>query len=215
MQSPKVVAKGRPKGDTYYKDIASNYEKKRMKQAWWHVEQEQMAQLLDQLPDGMSVVDIPFGTGRFVPMYRKKGFKIAGLDASEDMILTAQNILGSDFDGIDTRVGDAASLPFKDKEFDLLVSTRFLRDIVTFSVAKEILREFARITKKYAIIQLGHNRKTGFVPDENSPMGGWLSEKDLTKLLNSYGFEVVEKRLVLERDEEESDIYHILCKMAP
>ena len=77
------------------------------------------------------------------------------------------------------------------------------------------MREFARITKKYAIIQLGHNRKTGFVPDENSPMGGWLSEKDLTKLLNSYGFEVVEKRLVLERDEEESDIYHILCKMAP
>ena len=81
MQSPKIVAKGRPKGDTYYKDIASNYEKKRKKQAWWHVEQEQMAQLLDQLPDGMSVVDIPFGTGRFVRMYRKKGFKIAGLDA--------------------------------------------------------------------------------------------------------------------------------------
>ena len=129
MQSPKIVAKGRPKGDTYYKDIASNYEKKRKKQAWWHVEQEQMAQLLDQLPDGMSVVDIPFGTGRFVPMYRKKGFKIAGLDASEDMILTAQNILGSDFDGIDARVGDAASLPFKDNEFDLLVSTRFLRDL--------------------------------------------------------------------------------------
>ncbi|MDB0073962.1 hypothetical protein N9F00_05235 [Planktomarina temperata] len=40
MKSPKIVAKGRPKGDTYYKDIASNYEKKRKKQAWWHVEQE-------------------------------------------------------------------------------------------------------------------------------------------------------------------------------
>ena len=26
MQSPKIVAKGRPKGDTYYKDIASNYD---------------------------------------------------------------------------------------------------------------------------------------------------------------------------------------------
>ena len=90
MISPKVGSKGRPKGDTYYKDIASKYEKKRTKQAWWHVEQEQMSQLLDQLPDGMSVVDIPFGTGRFVPMYRKKGFKIAGLDASEDMISTAQ-----------------------------------------------------------------------------------------------------------------------------
>ena len=94
-----------------------------------------MSQHLDQLPDGMSIVDIPFGTGRFVPMYRKKGLNIAGLDASEDMISTAQKILGSDFDGIDARVGDAASLPFKDNEFDLLVSTRFLRDIVVFSVA--------------------------------------------------------------------------------
>ena len=179
MISPKVVSKGRPKGDTYYKEIASKYEEKRKKQAWWYVEQDQMAQLLDQLPDGMSVVDIPFGTGRFVPMYRKKGFEIAGLDASEDMISTAQKILGSDFDGIDARVGDAAALPFKDKEFDLLVSTRFLRDIVVFSVAKDILREFARITKKYAIIQLGHNRTTGFTPHENSPMGGWLSEMEL------------------------------------
>ena len=93
MISPKVVSEGRPKGDTYYKEIASKYEDKRKKQAWGHVEQDQMAQLLDQLPDGMSVVDIPFGTGRFVPMYRKKGFEIAGLDASEDMISTAQKIL--------------------------------------------------------------------------------------------------------------------------
>ena len=215
MISPNVVSKGRPKGDTYYKEIASKYEEKRKKQAWWYVEQDQMAQLLDQLPDGMSVVDIPFGTGRFVPMYRKKGFEIAGLDASEDMISTAQKILGSDFDGIDARVGDAAALPFKDKEFDLLVSTRFLRDIVVFSVAKDILREFARITKKYAIIRLGRNRTTGFTPHENSPMGGRLSEMELTKLLNSYGFEVVEKRLVLQRNEEGTDIYHILCKMAP
>jgi len=215
MNSPKIMVKGRPKGDTYYKDTARKYEEKRKKQAWWHVEQEQMSQLLDQLPDRMSVVDIPFGTGRFVPMYHKKKFQIAGLDASGDMISSAKNILGSDFDGIDARVGDAASLPFKDKEFDLLVSTRFLRDIVVFSVAKEILREFARITKKYAIIQLGHNRTTGFVPDENSPMGGWLSENELTKLLNGYGFEVMEKRLVLEHNEEGTDIYHILCKMAP
>ena len=46
-------------------------------------------------------------------------------------------------------------------------------------------------------------------------MGGWLSENELTKLLNSYGFEVVEKRLVLEHNDEGTDIYHILCKMAP
>ncbi|MGB0966705.1 MAG: class I SAM-dependent methyltransferase [Halocynthiibacter sp.] len=207
-----TVLRGKPKGDSYYDDVARNYEVKRQKQAWWHVEQDEMQDLLSKLPDNLSVVDIPFGTGRFVPMYKEKGFTVSGLDASGDMISTAKKILGEDFTGVDARVGDAAALPFKDQEFDLLVSTRFLRDIVVYSVAKKILREFSRVTKQYAIIQLGHNREEGFIPDEDTPMGGSLSEKDTYKLLKDNRFEVIEKRLVLRHDEEGTDIYHFLCK---
>ena len=212
MSKKTTVVRSKPKGDTYYDDVARNYEVKRTKQAWWHVEQDEMKALLSQLPDGLSVVDIPFGTGRFVKMYKEKGFSVSGLDASGDMISTAKKILGADFTGVDARVGDAAALPFKDQEFDLLVSTRFLRDIVVYRVAKDILREFSRVTKQYAIIQLGHNRSEGFVPDEETPMGGVLSEKDTYKLLKDNGFEVLEKRHVLSHDDDGSDIYHMLCK---
>lgn len=213
MEAKKIeISRGKPKGDTYYDSIARNYEVKRKKQAWWHVEQDEMKSLLSELPDGLHVVDIPFGTGRFVPMYLEKGFHVSGLDASGDMISTAKKILGDDFRSVDARVGDAASLPYQDEEFDLLVSTRFLRDIVVYRTAKEILREFSRVTKRYAIIQLGQNRQEGFVPDEGTPMGGSLSEADIYQLLKVNRFEVIEKRLVLSHNKEGTDIYHFLCK---
>jgi ubiquinone/menaquinone biosynthesis C-methylase UbiE len=207
-----TISRGAPKGDTYYGKTAQNYEVKRQKQAWWHVEQTEMKALLTQLPDGLRVVDIPFGTGRFVPMYHEKGFKISGLDASGDMISTAKQILGDQFQGVDAHVGDAADLPFEDAQFDLLVSTRFLRDIVVYRVAKDILKEFSRVTKQYAILQLGHNRSEGFVPDPESPMGGSLSERDTLDLLKENDFELMEKRLVLRHDKEGTDIYHMLCR---
>ena len=207
-----VVSRGKPKGDIYYDTVASDYEVRRQKQAWWHVEHKEMQSLLETLPDGLDVVDVPFGTGRFVPLYLDKNFAISGLDASGHMISTAKDILGANFAGIDARVGDAAALPFADGQFDLIVSTRFLSDIVVFRDAKKILGEFARVTKKYAIIQLGYSREEGFIPDEDSPMGGLLSEADLTALLESYNLRILDARLVLEKEKSATNMYHFLCE---
>ena len=66
------------KGDRYYGHSATRYEKKRKKQDWWHVEQAEMEDLLATLPDGLSVVDIPFGTGTFralLPEEEVQGFR--------------------------------------------------------------------------------------------------------------------------------------------
>ena len=208
----KVRAGGKAKGDIYYGDVAKDYEKRRRKQDWWHVEHEQMRQLLEKLPDNLSVVDIPFGTGRFVPLYRAKNFSISGLDASHHMIATAKEILGSDFDGIDTHVGNAANLPYADNAFDLVVSTRFLSDIVVFQEAKKALAEFSRVTRKYGVIQLGHHRGEGYIPAEDSPMGGLASEADVIDLLASNQLRVLEKRLILEKPQDNADIYHFLCE---
>ncbi|MCL3883898.1 hypothetical protein [Marivita sp. GX14005] len=65
------------KGDRYYGGTAAKYDQVRQKQAWWHIEQEALGSLLDTLPKGLSVVDIPFGTGRFVPHYLERGFDSA------------------------------------------------------------------------------------------------------------------------------------------
>ncbi|WP_425083136.1 class I SAM-dependent methyltransferase [Ruegeria profundi] len=203
------------KGDTYYGKTARNYEKRRTKQEWWGVEQREMASLLDLLPDGLRVLDVPFGTGRFVPYYLKKSFTVQGLDASHEMLATAKDILGDDFAKCTTSTGTAMSLEFDDGAFDLVVSTRFIRDIIVASDAKKALAEFARVTRKYAIIQLGENTRDQSDPvDPNVVFGSRLSAADNAEMLASVGLKVVEKRLVKSDEKENSHIYHVLCEKA-
>lgn len=201
-----------PKGDTYYDRRAQNYDKRRNKQEWWHVEQREMKSLLETLPRGLKVVDIPFGTGRFVPYYAELGYDIYGLDSSDHMIGAAKSALGDLFDGCTTSVGDAADLPFADGEFDLLVSTRFLRDIIVFSHAKRTLAEFARVTSKYAIIQLGNAAKGHEMPADDEIMSSKMSMAAVDEMLIEHGLTPVERRLVKSDDGAEGEIHHILCK---
>lgn len=210
-----TVNNGAPKGDKYYNNTAQNYEKRRKKQDWWHVEQRELRGLLKTLPENLSVVDIPFGTGRFVLDYLERGYSVSGLDVSSHMIRTAGEILGDSFVDVDAITGDATDLPYKDEEFDLLVSTRFLRDIVTLKVAKKILSEFSRVTKKYAIIQLGQNLGDDMRPDENGTMGGSFSAQEIDELLLEYNFRVIEKRLVHSLPNDNSEIFHMLCEKVP
>ena len=205
------VTKLRPKGDRYYDNVALRYERKRKKQEWWHVEQKEMESLLDLLPKGLKVVDIPFGTGRFVPFYAERGYKISGLDASDHMLNAAKEALGELYDQCDCVTGSAAKLPYKDKEFDLVVSTRFLRDIVTFGDAKKMLAEMARVSSKYAILQLGENPDGHIMPTDDDVMGSDMKRQSVDALLKKHGFKVMERRLVLQ-NAEVGAIHHILCK---
>lgn len=200
------------KGDRYYGRTAKNYEARRRKQAWWHVEQAEMQALLEKLPRKLSVVDVPFGTGRFVPLYLDRGFKVAGLDSSDEMMQQAAEILGSDIRKCRLERGLSTALPFADGEFDLLVSTRFLRDIIPFGDAKASLREFARVTKRYAIIQLGHTIAGHAVPDDHVTMRSVMSADAVEALLADHGFKLIEKRLVKLDEDENSEIHHMLCE---
>jgi ubiquinone/menaquinone biosynthesis C-methylase UbiE len=200
-----------PKGDTYYEGRAKNYDKRRLKQEWWHVEQREMKAMLESLPRGLKVVDIPFGTGRFVPFYDELGYTVSGLDSSSDMLAAARASLGTLLDKCSLSVGDAADLPYKDGAFDLVVSTRFLRDIVLFGPAKTMLSEMARVTSKYAIIQLGNNIKGGRIPEDTEVMGGNMSRAGVDKLLKSKGLKVKQRALV-KSEPEVGEIYHILCE---
>jgi ubiquinone/menaquinone biosynthesis C-methylase UbiE len=209
------MGKSGAKGDSYYGKVAANYEKRRAKQGWWKVEQEEMLSLLETLPEGLSVLDVPFGTGRFVPYYVDRGFTIHGLDASIEMLSAARKSLGDNFNKCKVSVGSAMEMDFNDNQFDLLVSTRFLRDIIVAKDAKKALSEFARVTKQYAIIQLGEN--TQDYSEEIDPeviLESKLSAGANAELLGEVGFEVIEKRLVNSDSDANSNIYHILCRKA-
>ncbi len=205
------MEKKKPKGDSYYGKRAANYEKRRLKQDWWHVEQREMRALLDGLPRDLKVVDIPFGTGRFVPYYVEFGYNIHGLDASDQMLGAAKDALGALYKKCSLQTGDAAHLPFVDGEFDLLVSTRFLRDIVVYEAARKMLAEFSRVTSRYAIIQLGEDPSGHADPDEDEVMGSRMSRAAVDTLLQDIGLRVLDRRLVLENIDG-GDIHHILCE---
>lgn len=201
------------KGDSYYGKVAENYEKRRKKQAWWGVEQQEMAALLDTLPHGLSVVDIPFGTGRYVPLYLERGYQVSGLDASIEMLNAAARSLGADFQACRVSTGSAMNLNYPDGHFDLLVSTRFLRDIIVASDAVLALKEFARVTSRYAILQLGqHTSAEGEPVDQGQVLGSRLSEEGNAALLAEAGFKAVDKRLVKSDPDDNSEIYNFLCE---
>ena len=203
----------KPKGDRYYDRTAAIYNRKREKQSWWHVEHQQMRELLAKLPTGLRVVDIPFGTGRFVPLYLEREFKITGLEISPDMVAAAAVALGDDFAACDAKIGSAMETPFKDGEFDLVVSTRFLSNIVTYIDARRALAEFARITSRYGIIQLGHRTEDTRIPRRRETMDTCMSRDDVDAMLRANGLEPIERRLVLETPETGGEMHHILCEV--
>ncbi len=201
------------KGDRYYGRTAKLYQKKREKGSLWHTEQRLMEEILGTLPNGLKVLDVPFGTGRFVPYYIEHEYEIYGLDASNEMIAQSKVELGDEaFAKCNVQTGTSNKLPYGDKEFDLVSSCRFLRDIIRFGPGKETLAEFARVAKTYAIIQMGQEiTPTDDYPKDNERKGSRLSGAQLEALLDQIGFKIHEKHLCSREEEDNSEIYFYVC----
>jgi ubiquinone/menaquinone biosynthesis C-methylase UbiE len=204
----------KPKGNQYYGDVAEGYTERRTKQDWWHTEQAVMQGLLQDVPAGCRVLDVPFGTGRFVPYYLEKGMEVHGIDISNEMIAAAEKELGPQFSNVAAKVGDATNLQYPDGAFDLVVSFRFLDTILSFGDAKKALAEFSRVTKSKAILELSV-RKESFarprLPREDEVMGGLLYPKELEELLATVRLRVVKKSEVI-KDTGDWHMHAYLCE---
>ncbi|MBB5514625.1 ubiquinone/menaquinone biosynthesis C-methylase UbiE [Rubricella aquisinus] len=204
---------GKPKGNKYYGPVAENYVRRRKKQQWWHQEQAAMEALLTKLPDGLSVLDVPFGTGRFTKMFDAKGYDIHGLDISGDMLAAARAENGDALiDACTLEIGSSDNLPFKDRQFDLLVSVRFLSNIIVKDVALASLREFRRVTDGHAILQLAYTHEGGIDVPGNEVMDDRMSKKDTIGILTDAGFKVIDQIGVKDVEENNSTIYMFLCE---
>jgi len=104
------------------------------------------------------------------------------------------------------------SLPFEENQFDLLVSTRFLRDIIHFADAKRALAEFARVTRKHFVIQLGEAISGGRAVEDDEIWHSTMSAEMNVRILEEHGLKIIEKRLVKEDEAENSRIHHVLCQ---
>jgi ubiquinone/menaquinone biosynthesis C-methylase UbiE len=90
--------------------------------------------------NGLRILDVGCGTGSHIARYRARGFDVAGIDGSEEMLQRART-LNPD---VDLRLSDVDSLPFDDASFDIVLCVevhRYLPD------ASKAVAEMARVLK--------------------------------------------------------------------
>lgn len=181
------------KNSAYNKTDAINYNNTRENTEAWQKENKTLADFLKNIPNGITVLDVPFGTGRFTNLYRDKQFIIYGLEKSIEMINVAKK---NNQNEIHITCGDAIEIPFENNKFDLVVSVRFLPHIISFGNAKKVIAELSRVSKKYVIVQLGERLQQDFrrrLPKDDEKMGCWLYPDEIEEFLKKVGLRIIRK----------------------
>jgi len=91
------------------------------------------------------VLDAGCGTGFFALYMAKLGHKSYGLDFSKESLEIAKKLVDKNKLHVDFRLGDVRKLPYKDKFFDLIISSGVIEHFPDTSSA---LREYDRVLKK-------------------------------------------------------------------
>ena len=205
-----------PKGDVYRGDSAAEYHRTRSVGEKWRHEQGIVSGLLDDVGSVATVLDVPFGSGRFVAEYLRRGWRVTGLDSSPDMFTAARGVLaaeGLDPDLVRMDVGDARALPYADADFDLVVCVRFLQSVVALGDVPAILAEIRRVCRVGAIVQLRVPAEGDPIPVRKRPeerMEHQCGLADQELLLGAAGLAVV--RDVRDRSRDGGQLRTVLCR---
>lgn len=112
---------------------------------------------------GERILDLATGTGWTSRQVARRGAEVVGVDIASELIAAARAAADAQGVAIDYRIGDAESLPFKDGEFDAVISTC---GIMFASRPEAAAAELARVTRKGGRIALTT----------------WLSDSNLFKM---------------------------------
>jgi SAM-dependent methyltransferase len=84
--------------------------------------QQALIELVDPQPDD-SVLDVGTGSGSLALLAARTGARVTGIDIAEDGIQRARTRAAEDGLDVHFDVGDAQSLPYREAEFDAVVSS--------------------------------------------------------------------------------------------
>lgn len=163
--------------------VATGYFKKRKSQARWSVENDTVRDMIESAKP-RSVLDIPFGEGRFVWLHKKKGYETLGIDSSGEMLALARRKMNG-IKNIKTMTGDARSTGLEDRSYDAVLCIRFL-DLIDEDSMRAVMGELTRIAKRTIIctIRLG----TKYVCKVNTATH---DQKKFKHMVTRAGFKVV------------------------
>ena len=142
-------------------DVANRYDAERFQRPlgrFYHLLQTRvLAKVLRRIGPRPQIVDIPCGTGRMLPILNQYACSVTALDVSEAMMAQARcRMLGHE------RVrfirGDAKNLPLKGESVDAVFCIRFAMHLTT-AERREILREFARVSRAFVVVEYGCNSR--------------------------------------------------------
>lgn len=122
--------------DGYYGQVAESYEPSRSVKPKWKAEHAAVERFVMEGP----VLDVPFGTGRFVPIYRAKELAFTGIDISADMLAIARQ----KFPDANPKMGSIFDLACDDGSFATVVCVRFL-EWLPLDHARPVLDRLRRI----------------------------------------------------------------------
>lgn len=187
--------------EKYHGSTAESYEDLRSNKKWRH-EQRTIASLIEDLPSGSSVLDIPVGTGRFIPLYIENNIQATGMDISEDMLEQARGKINEQNTGIVLKKSDIRKIGVSDDSFDCVLCMRFLNWIDSLSL-HEVVSELARVSGGTLILGIRHFVTLG----EIRPHSGYSNLKRMLRqfkrrLSSNSGLVFHEKKLIADMFEK-------------
>jgi len=153
-------------------------------------EKEALFELVDTV-EGLDVLEVACGTGRFTVELAESGADIVGMDISRPMLSkgvakTRERELTVGF-----LRGDAKRLPFPDDSFDLVLGMRFFH-LVDEPAA--YLSEMARVSESRVVFDTFNKKSARVVYNRFLPMGSRLySEEDVGEVVEGSGVELVDR----------------------
>jgi len=141
-----------PGKHAYHGKVAQRYEEDRTLEPLWTVEQAYVREWSSRLPVGAVVLDLPVGTGRFLPFYAERGLRVHGIDISSEMIAEARRRHPELAERFALSVGDAERLVLPDQSVDCVVCWRLVH-LLPGEVLLRVLREFRRVSRGEIVLE--------------------------------------------------------------
>lgn len=97
-----------------------------------------------ELEKNAKILDIGTGTGRQAFAFAKEGYKVIGIDISEEMLKKAK--LNNRFPNVSFQITDATKMPFENNHFDGVCASFTLHEMPR-QIINQVLDEMVRVTK--------------------------------------------------------------------
>ncbi len=100
----------------------------------------------------VAALDLPCGTGRLVPLLRRRRIAAAGADVAIEMLRVARRRLGRE---VPVFQCSADAIPLADRSLDAVFAIRFLFHLDAEG-RRRVLAEMARVSRRWVIVDIRH-----------------------------------------------------------